>query len=394
MRHNVRALQRLAPQSQFMAIVKGNAYGHGLIPVAVAALEAGASWFGVAQVSEALELRRGLDELGISRDKARILTWIAPPATDWVPLITSDIDLAVSWTWVLEEIVEAAIRCATPARIHVKIDTGMSRAGSTIEDLLLLAQSVHESLHKGHVELIGAWTHLSRADDMSEAGRASTAEHMKIFAEGLSILEKEGLHPQIRHAAATAGILWHPETHLDMVRAGIGIYGLSPDPDVASSHELGLHPAMRISAPLTSVKKVAYDRPISYGGTARTQTDRWLGLVPIGYADGVLRASSPGAYVIVRTDRGPVRAPVVGRICMDQFIIDLGPVTADTLPPAQVGNTAIVIGDATRGEPSADEWAQAASTINYEVVTRVGERLRRHWTDSEQTCENAQYDLV
>ncbi len=381
--HNLRILREAAPHALQMAVVKADAYGHGRLPVALTALRAGSEWLGVAQLAEALELRSGLDAAGIAREDAPILAWIAPSGADWARAIEADIDVSVSWTWALAEIAAAARSVGRPARIHVKIDTGMSRAGSAPAELPALAAAVRMAVDGGQVDLVGVWSHFSRADDPSPEGLASTAEHVAIFEDGLRTLDEAGLTPRIRHIGATSGILWHPEAHYDMVRAGIGLYGLSPDPAVATSTELGLHPAMRLEAPLTSVKVVEADRPVSYGGTWRTPTRRWLGLVPLGYADGIPRAASNAGPVSVAAVGGPIVTHIVGRVCMDQFVIDLGPVhdgesSTSAEPPAQVGDMAVLFGDATRERvPMADDWARACDTINYEIVTRVGPRVPR-----------------
>ena len=382
--HNLGVLRARAPHALQLAVVKANAYGHGLLPVALTALEAGADYLGTAQVSEALALRAGLDEAGVERTHAPILAWINPSGADWARAIRADIELSVSWTWVLAEIAAAAREVGRPARVHVKIDTGMSRAGSTLEDLPALAAALRMAVDSGQVELIGAWSHFSRADDPSPEGLASTADHLRIFEEGLGILDAAGLTPRIRHICATAGILWHPEAHFDMVRAGIGMYGLSPDPAVATSQDLGLRPVMRLEAPLTSVKVIDVDTPVSYGGTWRTPTRRWVGLVPLGYADGVMRAASNAGPVTVFAEHAPLPTHIVGRVCMDQVVIDLGPAQDDerssaASAPAHVGDTAVLFGDPTtsRAIPTADRWAGLCSTINYEIVCRVGERVPR-----------------
>ena len=384
-RENLAVLKTGAPHALQMAVVKADAYGHGLLPVALTALESGSTWLGVAQVGEALELRAGLDALAIPREDAPILAWIAGSGADWGQALTAGIDLSVSWSWVLAEICSAARDTGIRARIHVKIDTGMSRAGSTLADLPALAAAVRMAQNEGLVEVVGAWSHLSRADDPSPEAEASTASHLEIFTRGLEILHEAGVHPQIRHLAATSGILWHPETHFDMVRAGIGMYGLSPDPTRASAAQLGLRPAMTLQAPLASVKVVETDSPVSYGGTWCAPTRRWLGLVPLGYADGILRASSNGAPLLVRRPQGDLRSSIVGRVCMDQFTIDLGaaggepgtPIARSGEPPARVGDLATLFGDPAQGAPSADEWAAHAGTINYEIVSRLGEHIPR-----------------
>lgn len=388
-KHNLSVLRAAAPDALQLATVKANAYGHGLVPVALAALEGGADWLGVAQLAEAFELRRGLDEVGIARADAPVLAWISTSSSDFAAAIEADIDLSVSWTWVLADICAAARAVGRPARVHVKIDTGMSRAGSTLADLPALASALRMAADDGLVDIVGAWSHMSRADDPSEAGNASTASHVRIFEEGLAILADAGITPRIRHLSATSGILWHPEAHYDMVRVGIGMYGLSPDPAVATADELGLLPALELRAPLTSVKVIEEGTPASYGGTWVAPTRRWIGLVPLGYGDGIFRAASNKARVVVRAEAGLLNAPLVGRVCMDQFMVDLGPAQGDPGTPtarsgdapAAVGDTAVLFGTGALGEPLADEWADAASTINYEIVTNLGAHIPRAYRD-------------
>ena len=388
-RHNLGVLRAAAPGALQLATVKANAYGHGLLPVARAALDGGADWLGVAQLAEAFTLRHGLDEAGVARADAPILAWISTSSSDFAAAIEADIDLSVSWTWVLADICAAARQVGRPARVHVKIDTGMSRAGSTLADLPALASALRMAADDGLVDIVGAWSHMSRADDPSEAGNASTASHVRIFEEGLAILADAGVTPRIRHLSATSGILWHPEAHYDMVRAGIGLYGLSPDPAVATSEQLGLIPALELRAPLTSVKVIEEGTPASYGGTWVAPTRRWIGLVPLGYGDGILRAVSNRARVVVHTASGPFNAPIVGRVCMDQFMVDLGqaegspgtPTARSGQAPAAPGDIATLFGSGAGGEALADDWAQAAGTINYEIVTHLGAHIPRIYRD-------------
>ena len=388
-RHNLGVLRAAAPGALQLATVKANAYGHGLLPVARAALDGGADWLGVAQLAEAFTLRRGLDEAGVARAEAPILAWISTSSSDFAAAIEADIDLSVSWTWVLADICAAARQVGRPARVHVKIDTGMSRAGSTLADLPALASALRMAADDGLVDVVGAWSHMSRADDPSEAGNASTASHVRIFEEGLAILADAGVTPRIRHLSATSGILWHPEAHYDMVRAGIGLYGLSPDPAVATAEQLGLIPALELRAPLTSVKVIEEGTPASYGGTWVAPTRRWIGLVPLGYGDGILRAVSNRARVVVHTASGPFNAPIVGRVCMDQFMVDLGqaegspgtPTARSGQAPAAPGDIATLFGSGAGGEALADDWAQAAGTINYEIVTHLGAHIPRIYRD-------------
>ena len=205
-KHNLSVLRAAAPDALQLATVKANAYGHGLVPVALAALEGGTDWLGVAQLAEAFALRRGLDEAGIARADAPVLAWISTSSSDFAAAIEADIDLSVSWTWVLADICAAARAVGRPARVHVKIDTGMSRAGSTLADLPALASALRMAADDGLVDIVGAWSHMSRADDPSAAGSASTANHVRIFEEGLAILADAGITPRIRHLSATSGI--------------------------------------------------------------------------------------------------------------------------------------------------------------------------------------------
>lgn len=388
-RHNLGVLRAAAPGALQLATVKANAYGHGLIPVARAALAAGANWLGVAQLAEAFALRDGLDRAGIDRADAPILAWITPSSCDFSAAMKADINLSVSWRSGLADICAAARTVGRPARVHVKIDTGMSRAGAALADLPALASELREAADRGLVDIVGAWSHLSRADDPSEAGNASTANHVRVFEEGLAILRDAGVRPRIRHLAATSGVLWHPETHYDMVRVGIGMYGLSPDPAVATAANLGLIPALALRAPLTLVKVIEEGTPASYGGTWVAPTRRWIGLIPLGYGDGILRAASNRARVLVRTASGTLSAPIVGRVCMDQFMVDLGsapgnagwPASRSGAAPASVGDIATLFGNGDDGEPLADEWANAADTINYEIVTRLGAHIPREYRD-------------
>ena len=186
---------------------------------------------------------------------------------------------------------------------------------------------------------------------------------------------------------ATGGLLWHPAARMDLVRVGIGLYGLSPDPSVATSAELGLRPVMRLESALVQVKRIDAGQAVSYGGTWSAPTDRWVGLVPLGYSDGVPRAASSAGPVSV----GGLRTSVVGRVCMDQVVIDLGPAVDETGAPlpaaARVGDTAVLWGSpepsGQEAVPTADEWAQACGTINYEIVTRLGARIPRCYVGGE-----------
>ena len=397
--HNGRRLAQVAGVP-WMAVVKADAYGHGLGPIALTALSVGASWLGVAQLAEALALRALLDEADVDRPAGepsgqapRILTWLLPvmdparAAAEDSPLraaLAADLDLSVSTLPQLEALSAAARAQATTARLHLKVDTGMSRGGAMAEDLPALAAALRQAEDEGVVDVVGLWSHLSRADEPTSG---STEQHLERYRQAEQIVQEAGLRPSIHHLAATGGLLWHPEARMDLVRAGIGLYGLSPDPSVATSSELGLQPAMRLESALVQVKRIDAGQAVSYGGTWRAPTDRWVGLVPLGYSDGIPRAAGSTGPVGV----GGLMSSIVGRVCMDQVVIDPGPARDETgalLPaPAQVGDTAVLWGapDAVGqvAVPTADEWAQACGTINYEIVTRLGARVPRCYVGAE-----------
>ena len=397
--HNGRLLAQVAGVP-WMAVVKADAYGHGLGPIALTALSVGASWLGVAQLAEALALRALLDEADVDRPAGepsgqapRILTWLLPvmdparAAAEDSPLraaLAADLDLSVSTLPQLEALSAAARAQATTARLHLKVDTGMSRGGAMAEDLPALAAALRQAEDEGVVDVVGLWSHLSRADEPTSG---STEQHLERYRQAEQIVQEAGLRPSIHHLAATGGLLWHPEARMDLVRAGIGLYGLSPDPSVATSSELGLQPAMRLESALVQVKRIDAGQAVSYGGTWRAPTDRWVGLVPLGYSDGIPRAAGSTGPVGV----DGIMSSIVGRVCMDQVVIDLGPARDETgalLPaPAQVGDTAVLWGapDAVGqvAVPTADEWAQACGTINYEIVTRLGARVPRCYVGAE-----------
>lgn len=409
-RHNLALLAQKAPTAAQLAVVKADAYGHGLTQVTDVALEAGVTWLGVAQVCEALTLRQHLDEKGIDRPHPstpatstapRIFSWIFDPHTSLVPALEADLDLSVSTPQAVAAVSRAARKLGRPALVHLKIDTGMSRAGATWQDFPALVAAVAEGEAEGTLRAVALWSHFSSADDPSERGQQITAQALAEFQRAYEYATSCGLHLPLRHIGATAGILWHPESHFNLVRAGISMYGLSPDPAVASAAALGLKPVMTLQAHLTGVKRIPAGRAASYGAQWQAPTERLVGLVPVGYGDGIDRSAwngvdrfgTPvtGAAVSVRGQDGKWYAcPVVGKVCMDQFIIDLGDATDVNNPLANthIGDTVVIWGDPTRGHVSVDTWAKACGTINYEVVTRLGPRVPRVLVDSYEEASN------
>jgi alanine racemase len=360
-RDNVAALKGMAGRAEVMAVVKADAYGHGLVPAARAALRGGATWLGVAQLPEAVELR----EAGID---ARVLSWLHVPGQDFSEAIRLGVDLSVSTQWSLDAIATTARREGVTARIHLKVDTGLGRNGAWGDELDALVGSIGSLEAEGVVSLVGVFSHFAYADaPQHPTVRAQQARFEEIVDE----LEQAGLRPQLRHLANSAATLTNPSAAYDLVRPGLAVYGLSPVPDLGPPEHYGLREAMRLTAHLSSVKPCPAGQGISYGHTYTTPHDTLLGLVPMGYADGIPRhASSVGPALV-----GGRRVTIAGRVCMDQFVLDLG---ADY--DGAAGDEVVLFGRGAAGEPTAQDWAAAIGTINYEVVTRVGCRVPRSYT--------------
>ncbi|MFD6113110.1 alanine racemase [Streptomyces yangpuensis] len=356
-RENVRALRERAPRSELMAVVKANAYGHGAVECARAAREAGAAWLGTATPDEALALRAA----GI---EGRILCWLWTPGGPWREAVEADLDVSVSGMWALDEVREAARAAGRTARIQLKADTGLGRNGCQPADWEALVGAAVAAQAEGTVEVTGVWSHFACAD---EPGHPSIRLQLDAFREMLAHAEKEGIDPEVRHMANSPATLTLPESHFDLVRPGLAVYGVSPAPELGTPAQLGLRPAMTLKASLALVKTVPAGHGVSYGHHYVTGGETTLALVPAGYADGIPRHASGAGPVLVG---GTVRH-VAGRVAMDQFVVDL---EGD---PARVGDEVVIFGDPERGEPSAEDWAQAAHTIAYEIVTRIGGRVPR-----------------
>jgi alanine racemase len=353
LRANV-ALVRDRVGTPVMAVVKADAYGHGLVPCARAALEGGAAWLGAALPEEAVALR----DAGI---EARILTWLEVPGTDFDACVARGIDVTVSATWSLEAVTAAARRLGAVARVQLKLDSGLSRNGALPGDWPALVAAARAAEVDGLVEVTGVWTHFASADEPDDP---SIEAQLAAYAEALAAAEAAGLRPQVRHTANSAAALAVPASRYDLVRVGIAMYGLSPGPRVGSAAELGLRPVMSLRARLASVKHVPAGTAVSYGRTWTAPTATALGLVPLGYADGIPRAASSAGPV----QAAGARRSVVGRVCMDQVVVDLGD------GDAAVGDEVVLFG---ADGPSADEWGEVCGTIGYEIVTRIGPRVPR-----------------
>lgn len=357
---NVAQLGRLAGDADVMAVVKGDAYGHGLVPVAGAALAGGATYLAVAQLGEAMDARAA----GVT---APILTWLFPPGADLAAAIGADLTVSAGAPWALAEIAAAARATGSTARIHLKVDTGLGRGGAWREDLAGMLVDAARLEAEGVVDVEGIFSHFACAD---VPGHPTVRAQQETFVAILADAERAGLRPRLRHLANSAATLTNPSAQFDMVRPGVSIYGLSPVPDIGGPTHFGLREAMRVTARLINVKDSPADQGISYGHQYRTKGATRLGLVPLGYADGIPRHAG---------NVGPVqhdgrRLSVAGRVCMDQFVLDLGPGS-----PAVAGDEVVLIGREADGEPTAQDWAAAIDTINYEIVTRLGPRVPRRY---------------
>ncbi|CCH80058.1 Alanine racemase [Nostocoides japonicum T1-X7] len=357
-RDNVAELGRRAGSAEVMAVVKADAYGHGVLPAARAALAGGATWLGVAQLEEALRVRAaGID--------APLLSWLYPPGADLAGAVAADIDVTASAVWALDAIRAAADTTGRTARVQLKVDTGLLRNGAYGPDWTDLVAAAGRACAEGSIEVTGVWSHFVYAD---EPQHPTVRRQQERFEEAVRDLERAGIRPGLRHLANSAATLTNPAVHYDLVRPGLACYGLSPVPQLGGPSAYGLREAMRLTAALAGVKRVKAGEGVSYGHQYVTERETVLGLVPLGYADGVPRHGTNVGPLLV----GGQRTRVAGRVCMDQLVVDLGPAYA-----GGAGDPVVVFGREADGEPTAQEWAEAIGTINYEIVTRVSGRLPR-----------------
>ncbi|WP_239347980.1 MULTISPECIES: alanine racemase [unclassified Frankia] len=368
-RESVATLAARAGNAATMAVVKADGYGHGMIACAGAALEAGASWLGVAVIAEALALRAA----GIT---APVLAWLVTPGERLAQAIAADIDLSASAPWALAEIAAAARLTGRAARVHLKVDTGLHRAGATEESWPALCDAAAALAADGLIDVVGVWSHFAFADS---PGHPTVRAQIGCFADAVAVAEKAGLRPFVRHLANSAATLLSPDAHFDLVRPGISVYGLSPGPQVGSPAALGLRPAMTLTARLALVKRVPAGCGVSYGHRYATSAEATLALVPLGYADGVPRSAGNTAEVLV----AGCRRRIAGTVCMDQFVVDVGD------DPVQAGDQVVLFGPGAHGEPTATDWADALGTINYEIVTRIGARVPRVYVNAPRPAGSA-----
>ena len=362
-RDNVARLREHAGDRDLMAVVKADGYGHGIAESARAARDGGADWLGVAFLDEALGLRAG-------GDTGSILSWLAVPGERYTDAISAAVEVTAYSLGELDEIVAAARQLGARAAVQLKLDSGLGRGGAQPDDWPALVEAAVAAQASGAVEVTGIWSHLACSD---EPGHVSIAAQTAQFEAGVGEAVTAGLEPRHLHLANSGGALASPQTWFTMVRPGIAIYGVSPFADGGSP--IPLTPAMTLRSRVALVKRVQADSGVSYGHTYVTSRETTLALIPVGYGDGIPRHAS---------GRGPVllsgqRYVVAGRVCMDQLVIDIGDA------PAAAGDAVVLFGRPDEGEPTAHDWAQAADTIGYEIVTRLGSRVPRTYVGGAST---------
>ncbi|MDI3314713.1 MAG: alanine racemase [Mycobacterium sp.] len=360
--HNVRLLRERAGSAQLMAVVKADGYGHGAVPVARTALAAGAAELGVATIDEALQLRAD----GIT---APVLAWLHRPGTDFGPALRAGVQIAVSSVRQLAELLDAVRRTGQPATVTVKVDTGLNRNGVGADQFPQLLTALRRAAGDDAIRLRGIMSHLVYADNPDHPTNEAQAQR---FREMLSQADSQGVRFEVAHLANSSATLTRPDMAFDLVRPGIAIYGLSPIP---GRGDMGLVPAMTVKCAVALVRAIRAGEGVSYGHTWIAERDTAVALLPVGYADGVFRALGGRLEVLINGKR----RRGVGRICMDQFVVDLGPGKVDVAE----GDEAILFGPGTHGEPTAQDWADLLDTIHYEVVTSPRGRIIRTYREAE-----------
>ncbi|GAA1926805.1 alanine racemase [Nocardioides lentus] len=354
-RDNVARLRGLVAPAVLMAVVKADGYGHGLVEAAGAARAGGADWLATATPEEALALRA-------AGDAGPLLCWLTTPGDDLRPAVAAGVDLTAYAPDEVAAVAAAARAVGRPARLQLKVDTGLSRGGATPAGWPALVRAAAAARDAGDVVVTGTWSHFACAD---EPAHPANDTQQAVFDSALATMADLGVDPGLRHLANSAAALLRPAAAYDAVRCGIATYGVDPAPGAHDWTALGLRPAMSVRARVAMVKRIEAGAGVSYGHRWTAPHDTWVALVPAGYGDGVPRHASDVAEVLVAGRRRPLR----GTVCMDQVVVELGPDDADRVEP---GSEAVLLGDPARGEPSATEWAEVSGTIGYEVVTRMG----------------------
>ncbi|MDV8071237.1 alanine racemase [Rhodococcus sp. IEGM 1366] len=360
--HNVRVLREFAGDAALMAVIKADGYNHGAVAVARTALSAGARELGVTTIGEALVLRAA----GIT---APVLAWLHGVDADFAAAISADVEIGVSSPRHLAAVVTAARDLGRTATVTLKVDTGLNRNGVSQTDWPQMLEDLVAARNEGTIRLRGVFSHLAHSDEPHH----DVIDHQKQrLIDAVADVRAQGFEPEVVHLSNSAATVTRPDLRFDMVRPGIAIYGLSPVPEMG---DFGLRPAMTLRAKVILVKKVAAGEGVSYGHLWTAPRDTTLALLPVGYADGLPRSLS-GRFEV---QLGGKRRQAVGRICMDQVMVDLGP-DGDGV---REGDTAIFFGNGDQGEPNAQAWAEVLDTIHYEIVTGLRGRTERTYIGGE-----------
>jgi alanine racemase len=355
--HNMRELRRITARgSRIMAVVKANGYGHGSVEVARCALDNGAELLGVARIGEAVKLRKaGFD--------APVLIFGYTPQSLYKKILKYNLTQTVYSLKAAESLSSYASRHKSKIRVHIKIDTGMGRLGM-LPDSKSALRDVESIARLTGLAVEGIFTHFSMADS---SDKSYSNRQYEVFMSFIGNLKKMGIDFDIKHAANSAGIIDMPETHLDMVRAGIAMYGLYPSEEI-NKKKVTLIPAMAVKSRIIHLKNVSAGFKVSYGATYETKKPTVIATVPVGYADGYSRLLSSRGFMLVRGER----APITGRVCMDLTMLDVGCISG-----VNQDDEVVIIGKQNNSEISADEIAALTGTINYEVVSSLTDRVKR-----------------
>lgn len=360
--HNVEHI-RATTGSQLIAVIKANGYGHGLELAARSAISGGAILLGVTDLEEAMTLRN----IGID---APVLCWLHGAEADFVAAVAERIEIGVSHLQQLERVAAAAQILGQPGTVQLKVDTGLSRNGAAKQEWPGLFARAAQLEREGLIRVRGIFSHLANVNETEDYAQAA------LFDESVQMLHAAGCEPELVHLQASAAALKYPEMPYNTVRVGMACFGLSPFADHTSA-DLGLRPAMTLRSEIVSLRDVRAGTGVSYGHNHVVQSDTTLGLVPIGYADGMPRAlNGAGATVAVAGQH----CPIVGRIGMDQCIIDLGKLGKRV----ELGEPVVLFGDPATGVPPVELWADVMGTINYEIVVGIGQRVLRVAAESKK----------
>lgn len=359
--HNLNRVRQRITGEKIMAIIKADAYGHGMWRCAQAFSRAGADYLGVAQLAEAVVLARRARQESVQLPP--IFSWIFDDSADLCEALELGIELSVGTPWALRKLEETLEYSTRPARIHIAVDTGMSREGFAPAELPNATRTLARLEQTGRVTVVGVWSHLACADT---SDTTTTHEQIKRFRSAIDVVHAGGVEAPLEHLAASGGALWYPEARFAMVRPGILLYGLSPEPAKETAEQIGLIPAMRLESSVIAERTIPAGQGVSYGHTFVSDSEMKVGIVPLGYADGIPRHASNVCEVLVDGRRARIR----GRVCMDQCVVELP-------EGAGVESRVVMWGDPGCGEPGVWEWAEKMGTIGYEITTRLASRVPR-----------------